>query len=136
MAAGDIWLTRFEETTGTSTTTDAPWLVTPFGRTFGENVIELSRKDRTANARLVIDIINTKKTFRLKYSEIIWSDLQELLYFYNSQVNNRMYLVLTVEYTALEIESYNVLMSPIEYERVLVTGDGLWRDVSVEFEEL
>ena len=136
MAAGDIWLSRFEETTGTSTTTDAPWLMTPFGRTYSEGIIELSRKDRTANARLVIDIINKKKKFTVKYSEIIWSDLNELIYFYDSQINRRMYLVLTVEYTDTEIESYNVLMSPIDYERQLVTGDGLWRDITVQFEEL
>ena len=62
MAVGDIWIYRYREIFGTNcTTTWAPELITPFGRKFAEGRIELSRKERTVNARLVVDIINTKK---------------------------------------------------------------------------
>ena len=136
MAAGDIWLSRFQQIgTSSTTTTDAPWLVTPFGRTFSEDRIELSRKDRTANARLVIDIINTKRKFTLDYSLINGDDLDELIWYYDSQQNHFL-LYLTIEYTDTRIESYEVIMAPVSMERALVTGNGLWSGVGIEFEEI
>jgi len=136
MAAGDIWLSRFQHIgTSSTTTTDAPWLVTPFGRTFSEDRIELSRKDRTANARLVIDIINTKRKFTLDYSLINGDDLDELIWYYDSQQNHFL-LYLTIEYTDTRIESYEVIMAPVSMERALVTGNGLWSGVGIEFEEI
>jgi len=136
MAKGDIWLSRVQQVgTSSTTTTDAPYLVTPYGRTFSEDRIELSRKDRTANARLVIDYINTKRKFTLDYSLINGDDLDELVWYYDSQYNHFL-LYLTIEYTDTRIESYDVIMAPIDMERALVTGNGLWRGVTIEFEEI
>jgi len=136
MAAGDIWLSRYQQVgTSSTTTTDAPYLITPYGRTFSEDRIELTRKDRTANARLVIDYINSKRKFTLDFSLINNDDLDELVWYYDTQENNFL-LYLTIEYTDTRIESYDVVMAPIGMERVLVTGNGLWSGVSIEFEEI
>ncbi len=136
MAAGDIWLNLIQQTgTSTSTTTDAPDLLSPFGRTFSEGRIELSRIDRTANARLVADYINSKRKFTLSYSLINNTDLDELLWYYDKQYDHFL-LYLTIEYTDTRIESYDVIMAPIDRERVLVTNSGLWSGVTIEFEEI
>jgi len=145
MATGDIWIYPHSAVVGTtSTTTWAPELVTPFGRTFSEGRIELSRKERTANARLVVDIINTKRKFTLSYSEIDGSDilsddgrtligLNSLIALYDLQV----VLVLVIEYGGTRgTEQYDVIMNPIDMERLLMRSDGLWTGVSIEFEEV
>lgn len=144
MAIGDIWIYRHSAIVGTtSTTTWAPELITPFGRTFAEGRIELSRKERTANARLVVDIINTKKKFSLSYSEIDGDDLvygtrniiglNSLIELYDTQSA----LVLEIEYGGTRgTETYDVIMNPINMERVLLRDDGLWTGVTIEFEEI
>ena len=146
MATGDIWIYRHAAIVGTtSTTTWAPELITPFGRTFAEGRIELSRKERTANARLVVDIINTKKKFSLSYSEIDGNDtlaydgtrdiigLNSLIALYDTQ----SVLVLEIEYGGTRgTETYDVIMNPINLERVLLRDDGLWTGVTIEFEEV
>lgn len=144
MAVGDIWIYRYREIVGTtSTTTWAPELITPFGRKFAEGRIELSRKERTANARLVVDIINTKRRFTLAYSEIDGTDitvggrefigLNSLIELYDTD----SVLVLEIEYGGTRgTETYQVIMNPIDMERVLLRNDGLWSGVSIEFEEI
>ena len=144
MAIGDIWISRHPEIVGTtSTTTWAPDLITPFGRVFGEGRIELSRKERTANARLVVDIINTKRRFTLAYSEIDGDDItiegQEYIGL-NSLIalfDLQGVLVLEIEYGGTRgTESYDVMMNPVDMRRVLLRDDGLWTGVSIEFEEI
>ena len=144
MAIGDIWIYRHSAIVGTtSTTTWAPELITPFGRKFAEGRIELSRKDRTANARLVVDIINTKRRFSLTYSEIDGNDitigaryfigLNSLVELYDTQ----SVLVLNIEHGGTRgTETYDVIMNPIDMERALLRDDGLWTGVSIEFEEV
>jgi len=145
MAVGDIWINRYREIRATtSTTTWAPELITPFGRKFAEGRIELSRKERTANARLVVDIINTKRRFTLAYSEIDGPDmvtaggrtvigLNSLIELYDTESE----LVLNIEYGGTRgTESYNVIMMPIDMERVLLRDSGLWAGVTIEFEEV
>jgi hypothetical protein len=145
MAIGDIWIYPHSTVVGTtSTTTWAPELITPFGRRFAEGRIELSRKERTANARLVVDIINTKKKFTLTYSEIDGGDmlgddgrtligLNSLIDLYDLQVM----LVMVIEYGGTRgTEQYDVIMSPIDMERVLMRDNGLWSGVTIEFEEV
>lgn len=144
MAVGDIWIHRHSEIVGTtSTTTWAPELITPFGRKFAEGRIELSRKERTANARLVVDIINTKRRFTLSYSEIDGQDITiDTRYFIglNSLIelyDNQTILVLEIEYGGTRgTESYDVIMNPIDMERALLRDDGLWAGVTIEFEEV
>lgn len=145
MAIGDIWIYRYPAIVGTtSTTTWAPELITPFGRKFSEGRIELSRKERTVNARLVVDIINTKRRFTLSYSEIDGNDittaggrtvigLNSLIELYDTQ----SVLVLEIEYGGTRgTETYNVVMNPVDMERALLRTDGLWTGVSIEFEEI
>lgn len=144
MAVGDIWIYRVPAIVGTtSTTTWAPELITPFGRKFAEGRIELSRKERTANARLVVDIINTKKRFTLSYSEIDGNDitigaryfigLNSLIELYDTQST----LMLEIEYGGTRgTEAYEVIMNPIDMERILLRTDGLWAGVTIEFEEV
>jgi len=144
MPIGDIWIYPHSAIVGTtSTTTWAPELITPFGRRFTEGRIELSRKERTANARLVVDIINTKRKFSLAYSEIDGNDLtygtrtiiglNSLVDLYDMQT----ILVLVIEYGGTRgTEQYDVIMNPINLERVLMRDDGLWTGVTIEFEEI
>jgi len=144
MPTGDIWIYPHSAIVGTtSTTTWAPELITPFGRRFTEGRIELSRKERTANARLVVDIINTKRKFSLTYSEIDGNDLtyggrniiglNALVDLYDMQT----ILVLVIEYGGTRgTEQYDVIMNPINFERVLMRDDGLWTGVTIEFEEI
>lgn len=144
MAIGDIWIYPHSAIVGTtSTTTWAPELITPFGRKFSEGRIELSRKERTANARLVVDIINTKRKFSLTYSEIDGKDLtygtrtiiglNSLIELYDMQT----VLVLVIEYGGTRgTEQYDVIMNPVNFERALLRDDGLWTGVTIEFEEI
>lgn len=145
MAVGDIWIFRANTVVGTtSTTTWEPELITPFGRKFAINPIELSRRGRTANARLVVDIINTKKRFTLAYSEIDGNDLvtadgrdiiglNSLIDLYNTQ----SILTIVIEYGGTRgTETYDVIMNPIDRERLLLRTDGLWVGVVIEFEEI
>jgi len=129
MAQGEIYLRVIDITTST---TYAPTLLDAFGRTFTEGIIEIARKERTANGRLVIDIINTKKKFTLSYDVIDGVSLDEYIDIYNANSE----LELTVWYNNTEYTDYRVIMSPFDRERWILTGNGLWRGVSFEFEEI
>jgi hypothetical protein len=103
-------------------------LLSPYGRKVNVSTTEISRQDRTASGRLVKDIITTKKKFTLSYSLIDGNDLQIFLDLYALETS----LVLTIAPYA----EYTVLMEPIDYSRVIATGDGLWSGVSVELNEV
>jgi len=145
MAVGDIWIYRANAIVGTtSTTTWEPELITPFGRRLEEGRIELSRRERTASARLVVDIINTKKRFSLAYSEIDGADivtdsgrtvigLNSLIELYDTE----SVLTISIEYGGTRgTETTDVIMNPIDMERVLLQNSGLWTGVVIEFEEI
>lgn len=126
---GDIYLSAWDTET---TTTDSPELLDPYGRTYSKGIIELSRKDRTANGRLVIDIINRKFKITLEYSEIDGSSLTDYEDFFD--LDQQLYLTI---FTADGVsESYIVIMSPFDRTRWKLGGNGLWSDVSFIFEEV
>lgn len=120
-------------------------LITPIGRSYSVSNIELSRQERTASGKLVKDIIAVKKKITLDYGFISSEDLSFFLDMYDLQTE----LTITV-YDAMydgsdgtttttspdTVNSYVVLMSPIDYSRVLVTNGGLWSGVKIILEEV
>jgi len=126
---GDIYLSAWDVDT---TTTDSPDLLDPFGRVYSKGIIELSRKDRTANGRLVIDIINRKFKITLEYSEIDGSSLED----YETYFDLDQTLYLTIFTDDGVSESYIVIMSPFDRTRWKLGGNGLWNNVSFVFEEV
>lgn len=123
MAVNDIYI---GETVGSLQ------LMSALGRKLLINNIILSREDRTASGRLVQDIIATKKEFTLRYSAIDGSDLAVYLDLFD--LNSE--LIIRVYNSVSTYNDYTVLMSPLSYQRVLATGDGLWEGVSVVFREV
>lgn len=107
-------------------------LLTPFGRTYTESNVEISRGERTASGKLVRDVIATKKRFELSYSHIDGDELAKIEALYAEGGEH----VLLVYYDDEDMEWYTVLMNPIDKTRVLLLGDGLWGNVKVEFEEV
>lgn len=126
---GEIYLTIYDTA---ATTTYTPVLLDAVGRKFSEDIIEISRKDRTANGRLVIDIINTKKKFTLAYETIDGASITEFENYYNLQSQ----LQLTIYSSDIAYDEYIVIMSPYNKTRWILTGNGLWTGVSFEFEEV
>jgi hypothetical protein len=130
MANGDIYLD------GT--------LLTPFGRTYTESDIEISRGDRTASGKLVRDIIATKKRFSLDYSYIDGDELKiyEDFYAENSEHTLSVYYSDNAATTTTTTDDpsyhaiYTVLMEPIDKTRILLIGEGLWGNVKIVFEEI
>lgn len=107
-------------------------LLSPLGRKFNVSDIQISREDRTASARLVRDIIATKKEFSLRYSAIGGDDLTTYLDFYD--LNDE--LVFRVYTSAIAFVDYTVLMDPMSRQRLLATGEGLWEGFSVVLREV
>lgn len=125
---GEIYLSVYG-----GTTTGAPSLLDAKGREFSLGTIEISRKTRTANARLVKDIVNSKTNLTLNYSMIDKPSLDEFEAFYN--LDTQLYL--TVFNTGADIDQYIVLMQPIpKRSRFRLGSDGLYRNVSIKFEEV
>lgn len=125
---GEIYLSVYG-----GTTTGAPSLLDAKGREFSLGTIEISRKDRTANARLVKDIINSKAVLTLSYGKIDKTSLDEFEAYYN--LYSELYL--TVFNTDADIDQYIVLMQPIpNRSRFRLGGDGLYRNVNIKFEEV
>ena len=130
MANGDIYLD------GT--------LLTPFGRTYTESDVEISRSDRTASGRLVRDIIATKKRFELSYSYIDGDELKVYEDFYAENLEHTLEIyyrdnAATTTTTTDDPDyhaTYTVLMQPIDKTRVLLIGEGLWSGVKIVFEEV
>lgn len=124
---GDIYLALYEDST-----TQSPELLTPFGRKLSIGIIELSRKDRTANNRLVIDIINRKKKFTLNYEAIDGNELAVFEFFFLAESE----LILYIYRDALFWDEYVVMLMPYDKTRFVLHGNGLWSDVTFVFEEV
>jgi|TARA_R100000750_G_scaffold23265_1_gene15192 hypothetical protein len=123
MAANDIYI---GETVGSLQ------LMSALGRKLNINNIILSREDRTASGRLVQDIIATKKEINLRYNAIDGSDLTIYLDLFD--LNDE--LIIRIYTSSSVYNDYTVLMSPLSYQRVLATGDGLWEGVTVTLREV
>lgn len=106
--------------------------LSPLNRTFNEEEFEITREDRTASGRLVIDVIATKKRFKLDYSTttgMVLSQLQEI-YQLGAILNLR------VERQDGVIDEYEVKLRPFSRSRFLAVGDWRWKDISLELEEI
>ena len=102
------------------------------GRTYQEGESQLSRTERTASGRLVRDVISTKKTFNLNYSLIDDTELIKILEIYELEGE----VTLQIKRMDGVVNTHTVLMEPFDRERVLATGNGLWRNVSISMREV
>ena len=107
-------------------------LLSALGRTYEVRSKQYSKSDRTASAKLVRDVIATKKTFTLAYSMIDGDDLDT----YKDLYDEDSKLLLRVYTDDSNYEDFTVLMEPIDYERILMFDDGLWGNVDIVLEEV
>ena len=122
MIDGKVWLGRIgnEEE------------LTSVGRKFTETDFEITREDRTASGRLVIDVIATKKKFNLSYELVTNTTLEQL---------NRLYstggiLSLRTQNNDGSVNHYMVKFRPFTRSRFLAVGEWLWEGISLELEEV
>lgn len=101
--------------------------LTPYGRTFTEKNLEISREERAADGTLRRDIIATKKEFTLEYSYMDgdWVEIVEGIYNLKAVLSLKLYYVDNV------FSRYDVLMDPITKRRELLLGDGLWSGITI-----
>jgi len=117
-------------------------LLTPFGRKYSIDDEQIIREGRTANGRLVRDIIAVKKTITLKYDLIGGTDLATLLTIYN--LNAELSLLVyhtsdeggTTAEPGVNYDQYYVLMDSLQRTRELLASDGLWSGVTVTLKEV
>lgn len=105
-----------------------------FGRTFTITDNEYAKIERTANCRLMKDIKENspKKTFTLDYSMIDGDDLEAYITLY--ELGEILSLIV---YTGVSTyNQYDVVMSPINRERVSLLDDGLWSGVTITLDEI
>jgi len=118
------------------------YLLTPFGRSFSIKEEIISREGRTADGTLRRDIVATKKTFILDYSMIDETDIDTLLTIYelDSELSLLVYnttdLGGTTAGPGVNYDQYTVLMQPFDRSRLLLTGDGIWTNLTVELREV
>lgn len=132
--AGDIYLG----------TLGVEQLLSAYGRSFRIADEEISRQGRSASGKLFKERITTKKRFELTYSEIDGDELETILDIYdlNSELSLLVYHTSDGESTTTtpapgaNYDSYTVLMDPIDRDRVLLTGTGLWSGVTVVLHEV
>jgi hypothetical protein len=117
-------------------------LMTAFGRklTIADN--EISKSERTASGRLVKDIIATPRKITLTYEAIDGDELAKFIALYETYDE----LILQIQHTddppsttpepGSYYDEYTVLMEPTSRERILLRGDGLYGNVSIEFNEV
>ena len=106
--------------------------LSPFGRTFTEGLIELSRTDRTASGRLVKDVYATKRILTLEYDVITNAALEQYATIYTAGGE----LILTEYYTSLLSNVYTVLMEPYDKTRLILLDSGLWVGFAATFNEV
>jgi hypothetical protein len=113
-------------------------LITAFGRRLIIIPEEISRSDRTASGRLVKDIVAVKYRFEMPYSAIDGDNLQDLLDCYDlkSELSLLIYLTDTTTFLNDEGETPVVLMDPLERERLLLLGEGLWTGANLVLSEV
>ena len=120
MNKGRIWLAGVE--------------LSPIGRQLEEEDFEITREDRTASGRLVIDVITVKKRFTLNYSTITGTVLKQLQEVYDAGFDH--ILQLQIERQDGTIDSYDVKMRPFSRSRIFPAGDWLWEGITIELEEV
>jgi hypothetical protein len=111
-------------------------LISPFGRTYKERDVELSREQVTASGRTIKEIIAVKKEFELSYEMITGDSLAELIDIYDLQKELSLIVFGETETTTDEGDGYTVIMQPIEKDRISVIDDGLWGGVVVRLRQV
>jgi hypothetical protein len=107
-------------------------LLSPYGRTLNIVNNEISRQDRTANGALRKDIIAVKKKITLDYSAIDGADLDIFQDLYDLESE----LILQIAKDTSAYDQYTVLMSPLDYTRILCQDNGLYSGVTVVLDEV
>ena len=128
MAKGEIYLGQ----------SGSEILLTPFGRRLIIRPTEVSRSQRTANGRLVKDVAAVKYQFELPYNAIDGDALEDILDLYDLQEELSLLIYTSESDTFLNFdgETPTVLMSPVERERLLLLGVGIWTGVSLTLDEV
>lgn len=102
------------------------------GVTLTESEIEITREDRTASGKMVFDIITVKKLFTISYNIIRRKQLEQLERLYNLQE----VLSLKIERENGDIDQYDVRFRPFERSIYKRPEQWLYRDITVELEEI
>jgi hypothetical protein len=138
-------------------------LMSPLGRTLTISDVEFVRQERTISSTLRKEIINTKVNIKLDFDLIEGPELKRYINFYRLHSELSIILLDNVfdydagevfvyddseiityeealiqypELTGLKFQIYKVFMKPLDRTRFLLSGDGLWSGVSVEFEQI
>lgn len=106
-------------------------LLIPSGRTFTETPVQFTREGRTASAKLVKDVIATKRDFSLNYS-ITTNEVKEQL---ETIFDLDTTLNFQVERKDSTIDDYAVLMKSVDSTRINAHGQWL-HSVSTLLEEI
>lgn len=107
-------------------------LMPHLNRTFNEQDIEISVKNRTASGRYVEDVTTTKKNFTISYGTMKESDLEVLKELYRiGEI-----LSLKVERSNEIIETYTVKMNPFSRQRLKIAANWYYDGVAVLLEEV
>ena len=113
-------------------------LLSPYGRKLRIIPEEISRSDRTAGGKLVTDIITIKYRFELPYEMIDGDALDTILTLYGLHQSLTLLIYFSPS-TYFKGESGSapiVKMSPIQRERLVMLGNGIWSDTSLTLEEI
>lgn len=114
--------------------------ISAFGRKLLISDNKLSRQERTANGRLVEDIITTKKKITLAYETIDGDALANFLALYELESELSILIFneddVTTTGEGATYDQYDVLMEPIDRERLLLLGEGLWSGVNIVLNEI
>lgn len=122
MSTGSIWLGN----------AGSEILMPNIGRTFSELDNEITRENRTASGKLVIDVVAIKKEFTLEYSTVTDGVLDTLKTVYAIGGT----LSIKVERKDGTINTYTVRMRPFGRKRVLTAQEWLWDSISIKLEEI
>jgi len=101
-------------------------------RSFSESEIEITREDRTASGRLVIDVIAVKKTFTVQYAIVT----EEILSVINEVYKLGNPLNFVVERKSGELDEYTVRLHPYSRDRLILGDDWFWEGITLELEEV
>lgn len=101
-------------------------------RSFSESEIEITREDRTASGRLVIDVIAVKKAFTIQYDIIT----DEMLSVINEVYRLGSLLNFVVERENGQIDEYTVRLHPYSRDRFILGDDWFWEGITLELEEV
>ena len=116
----------------------AATLLSAFGRKLIIKPTEISRVGRTASGRMVKDIIAVKYQFSLPYDAIDGDKLQTILTLYDLKETLTLYIYFSPTTYFLNNNGVApvVHMSPVERERLIMLGTGIWVGTTVTLDEV